>query len=110
MNKSQLDQQEVQLRAQTAQFGLVALALLILIISSITFFHFVENWNWLDSYYFTIVTIATVGYGDIYPTTDIGKVGATIVIMIGIALFSTFATMLLKRRALKNLEKKHRNQ
>lgn len=105
MNKNQ-EEQEAQLRAQTAQFSLVAIALLILIASSVAFFKVVENWNWVDSYYFTIVTIATVGYGDLHPTTDIGKIGATIVIMLGIGLFSTFATMLLKRRALKDIEKR----
>lgn len=107
MNKIQEDQ-EAQLRAQTAQFGLVAVALILLIIISTVFFHLTEKWNWIDSYYFTIVTVATVGYGDIHPTTDIGKIGATIVIIMGIGLFSAFATMLLKRRALKNLEKRHK--
>ena len=26
------------------------------------FFHFIEGWSWLDSYFFTVVTISTVGY------------------------------------------------
>lgn len=106
MKKTQ-EEQEAELKAQTAQFSLVAIALVILIISSAVFFKIVENWNWVDSYYFTIVTIATVGYGDLHPTTDIGKIGVTVIIMLGIGLFSTFASMLLKRRALKGIEKKY---
>lgn len=30
-----------------------------------TYFHFAENLSWLDAAYFVVVTIATVGYGDI---------------------------------------------
>lgn len=106
MNNEEQEQQEAQLKSQTSQFSLVVLALLLLILASTTFFRFIEDWSWLDSYYFTIVTIATVGYGDLTPTTDIGKFGATVVIILGIGLFSTFASMLLKRRALKGIRKK----
>ncbi len=39
-----------------------------------TFYHFVEGWRWLDSLYFCVITLATVGYGDFSPRTDLGKV------------------------------------
>lgn len=97
-----------QLAQQTKPFGIVLIALLTLIVISVVFFHSVEHWSWLNSYYYTIVTIATVGYGDFVPTTDVGKVGATILIMLGIGLFSTFVSLLLKRRALKTIENRER--
>ncbi len=106
MNNNEKNEQVQQLQSQTAQFGLIAFALIALISFSTIFFHFVKKWNWLDSYYFTIVTVATVGYGDFTPKTNAGKIGATLVIIIGIGLFSAFASMLLKRRALKNIERK----
>jgi hypothetical protein len=31
------------------------------------FYHTVEGWSWVDSFYFTMVTLATVGYGDFSP-------------------------------------------
>jgi hypothetical protein len=37
----------------------------ILIFSATTYFHFYENFTWLDAFYFVIVTVSTVGYGDI---------------------------------------------
>ena len=40
-------------------------AFIALIILAVTFFHFVEQLSWVDSLYFVIVTVATVGYGDI---------------------------------------------
>jgi voltage-gated potassium channel len=106
MKENNNSQQVQELQSQTAQFGLIVFALLSLITLSTVFFHFTEGWDWLDSYYFTIVTVATVGYGDFTPKTDAGKIGATLVIIIGIGLFSAFASMLLKRRALKNIERK----
>lgn len=36
-----------------------------LLLFATTYFHFAENLSWLDATYFVVVTIATVGYGDI---------------------------------------------
>jgi hypothetical protein len=37
----------------------------LLITAAVTFFHYKQNLSWVDSLYFVIVTVATVGYGDI---------------------------------------------
>src|SRR5688572_31712273 len=34
---------------------------------------FLEGWSWLDALYFSVVTLATVGFGDLHPTTDEAK-------------------------------------
>ena len=36
-------------------------------------YHWLEGWNWLDSLYFVIITLATIGYGDLSPTRPITK-------------------------------------
>ena len=43
-----------------------------------------EGWPLLDSTYFLTVTITTVGYGDICPTTDIGKLFTVAYALVGI--------------------------
>ena len=43
-----------------------------------------ENASLLDSFYFTIVTVATVGYGDITPRTTAGKALAAGIIVMGV--------------------------
>ena len=40
-----------------------------------------------DAFYFTIVTVATVGYGDIHPETQLGKVLAILLIVMGVGTF-----------------------
>ena len=48
----------------------MALAGAILLISGATiFYHFIESWTWVDSFYFSSVAITTVGFGDLSPTT-----------------------------------------
>ncbi|MBU0591061.1 potassium channel family protein [Candidatus Micrarchaeota archaeon] len=65
----------------------IPLALLLtLYLISIIFFHYVEGWNYIDAAYFTTATIATVGYGDITPVTDIGKLGVIVLIFLGISI------------------------
>jgi hypothetical protein len=54
------------------------------------FFHEVEGWNWLDSAYFCIVTLATVGYGDFAPVTPYGRLFTIIYIILGVALLGVF--------------------
>jgi hypothetical protein len=41
-------------------------------------YHFTEHWSWLDAYYFSVVTLATVGYGDLVPHTAFAKLFTTI--------------------------------
>ena len=44
--------------------------------------------NILDTFWWSLVTFTTVGYGDVYPITAIGKVLSGIVVLIGIMLFA----------------------
>ncbi|MBU1196954.1 potassium channel family protein [Candidatus Micrarchaeota archaeon] len=37
------------------------------------FYHIYEGWNYVDSFYFAAMTLTTVGYGDLIPSTDISK-------------------------------------
>ena len=50
------------------------------------FYHEFEGWGWIDSMYFCITTLTTVGYGDLYPHTDIGKIFTSIYLLMGIGI------------------------
>lgn len=53
------------------------------------FYHWIEQWSWIDAFYFSVITIATVGYGDFSPKTDVGKLFTVFYILLGIGLFVT---------------------
>lgn len=77
--------------------SMVAWVGFLLVIGTI-FYNYVEGWGWLDSLYFCVVTLATVGFGDLTPTTELGKAFAIIYIFLGLGLIATFASMLAKER------------
>ena len=73
--------------------GVLALVLTLILIATI-FYWVVEGWSLLDSAYFAVVTIATVGYGDLTPETTLGKIFTIGYIFAGIGLFLAAVTAL----------------
>lgn len=75
------------------------LAVLILL-SGTVFYHSVEGWSWIDALYFSVTTVSTVGFGDLAPRTDIGKIFTVVYIFVGVGvfvlLFAQFARALLR--------------
>lgn len=47
----------------------------------------IESYTLLDAFYFIIVTISTVGYGDLIPLTPLGKILVMIIILSGVGCF-----------------------
>ena len=60
------------------------------------FYHKVEGWSWVDSVYFSFIALTTVGFGDITPTTDLGKIFTIFYLTIGIGLILSFIDILFK--------------
>ena len=46
----------------------------------------IEGWSYLDSFYFTAMTLTTIGFGDIVPVTDIGKIFTVFFSIGGVAI------------------------
>ena len=69
-----------------------------------------ENLSPADAFYFCIVTVATVGYGDIHPATDTGKFLAIVLIITGVGTFlgviaNATEIMLSKRERIARMDK-----
>ena len=69
-----------------ARIRIVLLAVLGAIAVGTLAFHLLEGWSILDSLYVTVQTVTTVGFGDLTPQTTLGRVFATVFMMIGVGV------------------------
>ena len=44
-----------------------------MLLAGVLVYHWLEGWSYLDALYFCVVSLATVGYGDLTPTTPLGE-------------------------------------
>ncbi len=73
----------------------------VLIVFGALIFHHVEKWGWLDSIYFTVVTITTIGFGDLTPQTSLGKIVTIFYGLNGIALLLMLFDQIRRIRSLE---------
>ncbi len=72
-----------KLRAHIA-VGLTTIAGLLLIGTFV--FYYLEDWTLMESFYFTVSTLTTVGYGDFVPTNDASRFFTAFYILTGVAI------------------------
>ncbi|HCB48220.1 MAG TPA: ion transporter [Chloroflexi bacterium] len=62
----------------------------ILIFLGSAVFHWLEDWSWVDSFYFSVISLTTVGYGDFTPTTTLTKILAVFYVLNGVGILLAF--------------------
>jgi voltage-gated potassium channel Kch len=82
---------------------------LILLTVGTVFYAVVEGWTLVDAFYFSVVTLTTVGYGDLSPATTIGKLFTTIYIFLGISVIVVFANAMTKKHATRLVKRVDRD-
>ncbi|MEL6633247.1 MAG: potassium channel family protein [Bacteroidota bacterium] len=69
-------------------------------------FHRLEPWTWIQSFYFCVVTITTVGFGDLTPSSEISRLFTAIYILVGVSV-GLVTLSLLGSEILKYGERRH---
>lgn len=102
------------LREKRIELGILALFISFIILSSSTAIYIFETQeaggkiaSYFDAIYWSIVTISTVGYGDITPVTNEGRVVALALIIAGIVVIS-FLTSIIVSGFTRKIDELHR--
>lgn len=77
--------------------NITILAIIVLATGTI-FYHYQEDWTWVDSFYFSVITLTSVGYGDLTPTTDTSKIFTSFYVLSGIGIIFAFASSVFQSR------------
>ncbi len=80
-------------------FVLGFFALCMVFLSGLYVFMEVEGWGFVDSFYMMVITLSTVGFGEIHPLSEKGRMLTSLVIMCGVStlayMVGSFSQMLL---------------
>lgn len=78
----------------------VAGLLLTCVVAGTLGYHFIEGWSLFDGFYMSVITLATVGYGETHPLSPAGRIFTMVLIMGGIGMvtygFSTLTSVLIE--------------
>ena len=94
-----------------SQVAIVVAFVVLLIVMGTIGYAWIEGWNWADSFYMTIITITAVGYHEVHPLSETGRVFTVCMLVGGLsALGAWFAliTAALVRMDLRNTYKRRR--
>lgn len=68
---------------------LLVWAAVLLMLGTIVY-HYAEGWTWIDALYFSVISLTTVGYGDLSPTTIFTKLFTIFYVLNGVGVLVGF--------------------
>jgi len=99
-NKKQLVEDVVENRGQYAAFITILMTMIVLTVASVLVLQFESQSpdaniqsGW-DSFWYSMVTITTVGYGDRFPVTFWGRITAMFIMIAGVGIIGALASIL----------------
>jgi len=73
----------------------IVLVFVLLVVSSVVGYILIEGYSLIDAIYMTVITLSTVGFGEVQPLSPLGRVFTSAVVLVGVGtaafLFSTIA-------------------
>jgi len=71
-------------------YKLLAASAVTLIVIGTVVYRLLEDWSWIDSIYFSVIAVTTVGFGDITPSTDASKLFTVAYVLAGISIITSY--------------------
>jgi len=65
---------------------IIAVALAVLVAAGTMGFHFIEGWPWFDGFYMVVTTLTTIGYGEVHPLSQAGRIFNVTLIILGVGM------------------------
>jgi voltage-gated potassium channel len=78
------------------RFLRVIYALLFIIAIGVIGYMIIERWSFVDALYMTVITISTVGYGEVHVLSAVGKAFSIVLIVAGVGVVMYTATMIVQ--------------
>lgn len=110
MHGESREELEAEYASIKVRFTIVGVLAISMLSGGAVFYHYVEGLKWLDAFYFCTITLATVGYGDIVPHTDLGKAFTIFYVIGGVGIIAAFAHLLIKQASMRVLIHRSRRQ
>ena len=70
------------------QFILGLAIMCVVFVSGLCVFMFIEGWRFVDSFYMMVITLSTVGFGEIQPLSDRARLLTSAIIILGVGNFA----------------------
>ena len=86
------------------------LSVVAILVVGTTFYTLVEDWSVIEALYFTVITLTTIGYGDLHPTTEFSRVFTIFFVLAGVSTLLGFLNFILGRTVKDQVERRQQKR
>eukprot|EP00949_MAST-11_sp_MAST-11-sp1_P004203 g4203.t1 len=76
-------------RARAQKLAFALLTFIVITMGGATFYVYFERMTWIDSIYMSVITLTTIGLGDVSPQTDAGRLVCVFWMLLGVVIVAT---------------------